>query len=38
MEQIGSAEFTSPIYSTPTVANGVLYVQTQTHLYAFEKK
>lgn len=27
-------EFTSPIYSTPIVANGVLYISTQTHLYA----
>ena len=24
----------SPIYSTPIIANGVMYVGTQTHLYA----
>ena len=28
----------SPIYSTPIVANGVMYIATQTHLYAIEKK
>lgn len=28
----------APIYSTPVVANGVLYVSTQTHLYAIGKK
>ncbi|MEW6305680.1 MAG: PQQ-binding-like beta-propeller repeat protein [Verrucomicrobiota bacterium] len=25
----------SPVYSTPVVANGVIYVQSNTHLYAF---
>ncbi len=27
----------SPIYSTPVVANGVIYVGTQTHLYAIKE-
>ncbi len=31
-------EFDAPIYSTPVVSNGVLYVASQTHLYAAEKK
>jgi outer membrane protein assembly factor BamB len=30
--------FDAPIYSTPIVANNVLYVATQTHLYAIEKQ
>jgi outer membrane protein assembly factor BamB len=30
-------EFSAPIYSSPVVANGVLYVGTQTHLYAMAK-
>ena len=24
----------APVYSSPVVANGVLYIGTQTHLYA----
>ena len=31
---VGEVEFSAPIYSTPIVANGVLYIGTQTHLYA----
>ena len=31
-------EFTAPIYAAPVAANGVLYICTQTHLYAFEVK
>ena len=26
----------APIYSTPVVANGVLYVSSNTHLFAFQ--
>lgn len=33
-EVISEVNFGAPIYSTPVVANGVLYVSTQTHLYA----
>lgn len=28
----------APVYSTPVVANGVLYIASQSHLFAFEKK
>jgi outer membrane protein assembly factor BamB len=31
---ISESNLGSPIYSTPIVANGVMYVGTQTHLYA----
>jgi outer membrane protein assembly factor BamB len=31
---LSEVNFGAPIYSTPVVANGVLYVSTQTHLYA----
>ena len=30
-------DFTSPIYSSPIAANGVLYVSTHTHLFAIAK-
>ncbi len=30
-------ELNSPVYSTPIVANGILYVASQTHLYAIEE-
>jgi len=32
------SNFGSAMYSTPIAANGVLYVSTQTHLYALEEK
>jgi outer membrane protein assembly factor BamB len=31
---LGQADFGEPVYATPVAANGVLYVQTPTHLYA----
>ncbi len=31
-----TVSFPAPIYSSPVQANGVLYVATQTHLYAFD--
>ncbi|MCB1064105.1 MAG: PQQ-binding-like beta-propeller repeat protein [Verrucomicrobiae bacterium] len=37
-EEIATIEYPSPIYSTCVVANGTLYVMTQTHLYAYGQK
>ncbi len=36
-EEPTTISFPSPIYSTCVVANGTLYIMTQTHLYAFGK-
>lgn len=33
---LAEIEFPAPIYCSPVVANGVLYIATQSHLYAFE--
>jgi outer membrane protein assembly factor BamB len=30
-------EMTSPVLSTPIAANGVLYIETHTHLFAFQE-
>ena len=38
LKEVAVLEFLGPIYSSPISANGTLFVQTQTHLYAFEKK
>jgi len=35
-EEIGIVTYPAPIYATPVVANGTMYVMTQTHLYAYE--
>ena len=34
-EELDTIEYPAPIYSTCVVANGILYVMTQTHLYAY---
>ena len=35
---LSKARLISAIYCTPVVANGVLYVASQKHLYAIEKQ
>lgn len=37
LEVLGEIDMGSPIYSSPIAANGVLYVQSHTHLYAFSE-
>ncbi len=36
MEKLAVIEFSAPVYASPVVGNGVLYIASQTHLYAFE--
>ncbi len=36
-KELAEIEFYTPIYSSPVVANDVVYVATQTHLYALKK-
>jgi len=38
MKPLGTYTFDAPIYSSPIVANDVVYVATMTHLYAIGKK
>jgi outer membrane protein assembly factor BamB len=38
MEEIAKIDFYTPIYCTPIVADNVLFVTTQTHLYAIGAK
>ncbi len=33
---LSQASFSEPIYATPVVANGMLFLQTNAHLYAFK--
>ncbi|MFN3651084.1 MAG: PQQ-binding-like beta-propeller repeat protein [Armatimonadota bacterium] len=37
MKELGRIDMRAPVYSSPIVANGTLYVATQTHLYAIGK-
>jgi outer membrane protein assembly factor BamB len=37
-ELLHTSNFIAPIYTTPVAANGTLFVQTHTHLFAIEKK
>ena len=37
-KELGLYEFDAPIYSSPVVANNVLYIATMTHLYAIGTK
>jgi outer membrane protein assembly factor BamB len=37
-KQLGKIDMDEPVLSTPVVANGVLYVQTKSHLYAIVNK
>ena len=35
---LGKIRFDGPIYSSPIVANGTLYIATATHLYAIAEQ
>jgi outer membrane protein assembly factor BamB len=37
-ELLHTSNFIAPIYTAPVAANGTLFVQTHTHLFAIEKK
>ena len=36
-KKVKEIDFTTPIYSSPIAANGVLYIATHTHLFAIGK-
>lgn len=37
-KEVGTVEFGSPLYGSPIIANGIMYVATQSHVYAFGSK
>jgi len=37
MKELGHVEFSAPLKSTAVAANGILYITTETHLYAFKE-
>ncbi|MES2463706.1 MAG: PQQ-binding-like beta-propeller repeat protein [Armatimonadota bacterium] len=37
LKEVNRVDMRAPVYSSPVVANGVLYIATPTHLYAIEK-
>jgi len=37
-KEISKVNVDAPIYGTPVVANGVMYIASQTHLFAIQKK
>ena len=37
LKKLAEIDFAAPLYSTPVVANGVLYITTEKHLYALQQ-
>ncbi len=37
LKEVGRVDMRAPVYASPVVANGTLYIATPTHLYAIEK-
>ena len=38
LKEIGRIDMRAPIYASPVIANGTLYIGTPTHLYAIGTK
>jgi hypothetical protein len=38
MKEVARIDMRSPVYASPIVANGTIYIQTPTHLYAVANK
>jgi outer membrane protein assembly factor BamB len=36
LKKLGAVELTAPVYATPILANGTMYISSQTHLYAID--